>query len=85
MRHLAIAFKLSCVIAATFMIAFWIYKFHKNEDSTLVEYRSVKNLKDIILPELSLCLREPFLNDSLANIGLTKNDYHDYLVGKSSG
>ena len=84
MRHLAIAFKISCVIAATFMTAFWIYKFHKNEDSTLVEYRLVKNLKDVILPELSLCLRDPFLNESLADFGLTKDDYYNYLVGNSS-
>ena len=46
MRHLVPAFKLSCVIAATFMIAYWMYKFHKNEDITLIEYKLVEDLKD---------------------------------------
>ena len=54
MRHIVSAFKLSCVIAATFMIAYWMHKFHKNDYITLIEYKLVENLKDMILPELSV-------------------------------
>ena len=61
-----------------------MYKFHKNEDTTLIEYKLVEDLKDMILPELSFCLRDLFFNDSLASLGLTKDDYHNYLVGDSS-
>ena len=54
-----------------------MYKFHENEDSILIEYKLVEDLKDMILPELSFCLRDPFFNDSLASLGLTKDDYHN--------
>ena len=81
MKNFTIGFKFFCVLAASIMIGYWVYKFHKNDDITLIEYKSIVDLDDVVLPELSICLREPFLNEKLNKIGLTKDDYENYLKG----
>ena len=60
MKIAIICFKVGCVLAASIMIGYWVYKFHKNDDITSIEYKSIIDLNDVVLPELSLCLREPF-------------------------
>ena len=74
MGHLVVAFKLSCIIAAGFMIGFWIYKYHKNDDITLIEYKPMTELDDFVLPELTICLRNPVLNEKMKNSGFKKSD-----------
>ena len=82
MKNVIKAFKLLCVLAASIMIGYWLYKFHKNDDITLIEYKSVLDLDDVILPELSLCLRDPVLSENLNKIGLDKEYYLEYLRGE---
>ena len=84
MRHLVVAFKLSCIIAAGFMIGFWIYKYHKNDDITLIEYKPMTELDDFVLPELTICLRNPVLNERMKKSGLKKSDYLKYLQGDNN-
>ena len=81
MKSLIICFKVCCVLAASIMIGYWVYKFHKNDDITSIEYKSIMDLDDVVLPELSLCLREPFLPGPLEKIGVTKLDYDEYIMG----
>ena len=85
MKYLEITFKLSCILAVSLMIGYWIYKFNRNDDITLIEYKSVNELDDVILPELSLCIREPFLSRSFSNktgsLKEEKGAYENYLRG----
>ena len=81
MKSFIICFKASCLLAASIMIGYWVYKFHKNDDIASIEYKSIMDLDDVVLPELSLCLREPFLTEPLNKIGVTKLEYHEYLMG----
>ena len=81
MKSIIICFKVFCVLAASIMIGYWIYKFDKNEDITSIEYKIIMDLDDVVLPELSLCLREPFLHEPLSEIGVTKSNYDKYLMG----
>ena len=81
MKSPIICFKVCCVLAASIMIGYWMYKFHKNDDITSIEYKTIMDLDDVVLPELSLCLREPFLPVPLNEIGVTKLKYVQYLMG----
>ena len=81
MKSLIICFKVCCVLAANIMIGYWVYKFHENDDIVSIEYKSIMDLDDVVLPELSLCLREPFLTEPLNEFGVTKLEYGEYLMG----
>ena len=47
-------FKSSCIFVTIIMVAVWIYKFHLNDDSTTIEYKLVKDIDDIVYPEISI-------------------------------
>ena len=87
MKSINAIFRVLCILATAFMIGYWLYKFQKNEDITLVEYKPVDELHEaVIWPELSFCFRGPFLNERLSNIsnGLNKIDYYQYLIGQKN-
>ena len=81
-----IIFKALCVLAAFFMVIFWVFKFQENEDVSAISYASYETDRNIIYPELSICITEPFIyqnvlwtwpgNDSLKN-------YRSYIAGRS--
>lgn len=77
-------FKFLCVAIAGFMVGYWFYKFHKNEDISVIEYKPFKDAENTLYPELNFCLLNLPLNDELKNIsrGLTRRMYFDYLLGK---
>ena len=56
------------------MVGFWIYKYQLNEDSTTIEYKLVNEINDIVHPEFSFGILEPFLNDELQKILNVSND-----------
>ena len=65
------------------MVAFWIEKFFKNEDVSVIEYKYIENADSILLPESTICFWNPFLNSILINISedVTNVTYRNYLVG----
>ena len=77
-------FKFLCVAIAGFMVGYWFYKFHKNEDISVIEYKPFKDSENTLYPELNFCLLNLPLNDELNNIsrGLNRRMYFDYLLGK---
>ena len=83
-RNLKICYKFVCAIVVTFMIGYWFYKFHKNEDISVIEYKLFKDSENTLYPELNFCVFNPFLDDVLSNIsqGLNRRSYFDYLQGK---
>ena len=77
-------FKFLCFCTTVFMVGFWIYKYQKNDDATIIEYRSLHDEVDFIYPEISICLSSmDFKNE---DINVTKEEnftqrYHNHLLG----
>ena len=64
-------------------LRYWIYKFSRNEDVSVIEYKTFDSEDEIVHPELTICFENPFLNDKLRKFGedLEKEKYLDYLRG----
>ena len=83
-------FKSSCIFVTIIMVAVWIYKFHLNDDSTTIEYKLVKDIDDIVYPEISINILDPIMNDKLQKrLNVTKDEtlhlkYMDYLKGNEN-
>lgn len=74
-------FKISCVVTVLSMISVWFHKFLKDEDLCLVEYKSLKFINDIELPDVSLCIQEPLLEQNLNELGTNTREYLKHLSG----
>ena len=75
-------FKVACTLATVSMVSFWIIKFQKNEDLSVIEYKQISNFKGMINPEFTVCLKRPFLANKLGEIGMSSDTYSEYLEGK---
>ena len=78
-------FKLLCIGTAAFMVVFWIVKFQKNDDLSVIEYKAFKDFEKIFYPELTLCFDgKTIMNQKWINVsqGINKDDYFRYLGGK---
>ena len=67
------------------MVGFWIYKYEKNEDLTLIEYKSLDNDPDIIYPEVTICFIDPYFRNELINFTKETNfhqRYKEYIMGQ---
>ena len=77
-------FKLLCLITASIMVGYWIYKYSSNEDISIIEYKSFKDSDSLSLPAMSICISKPFLikNGTLDNNSNLKIEtYLKYLRG----
>ena len=63
-------FRALCLVATAIMILYWIVKFLRNEDVSLVEWRLFENTNDIAQPELTICLHDPFIDEKLERLVL---------------
>ena len=79
-------FKLACISAAVCMIFFWIVEYQRNESTTLIEYKSIREIRNVTYPELTICMDHPFLNNELTTFSsdLDKIKYLDHLKGGNS-
>lgn len=78
-------FKAVCGIAALCMVGFWTLKFHKNEDVSAIKYISYDSEKEIIYPELSICITSPFISENLllnSNGNVPTWIYNLYVIGE---
>ena len=68
------------------MVGYWIHKYCKDEDVTTTEYITFEEKGDFILPELNICITNPFLNYKLENISknLSIETYLKYIKGEIS-
>ena len=80
-------FKFVCMITACFMIGFWIFKFQKDEDVTFIDYKTFKDAKETLYPELTICILRPFLKQKIdnASLGVNEETYLQYLIGAVQG
>ena len=80
----SLTFKAICSIAAGFMIGFWIFKYHENEDVSAVEYVSYETQTDLAYPVLSVCTFTPFIYQNLfwnSSAHVSANEYNRYIHG----
>ena len=86
MNVLRYIFSLACFSAAFGMTIFWCYKFWKDEDLCLVDYKSFESSIDVDYPMLSLCLVDPFIESKLKvyNESFNVTNYKNYLYGEES-
>ena len=89
-KSLIYVFKSACILVTIGMVVLWIYKFYLNDDSTTIEYKLVKDINDIVQPELTINILDPIMNDDLQKIlNITKDEtlhfkYKDYLNGNEN-
>ena len=76
-------FKILCGIVTLFMVGFWFNRFQKNEDVSQVNYVPLKDMEEVVHPEMTLCIIEPFLVERLQEMvsNATIEEYLDYLNG----
>ena len=80
------SFKVVCTLATVFMIGFWILKYQKNEDVSVIEYKEIDEFESFVLPEVSICLLSPFLAHKLMEIDRNTSvcNYVKYLRGSQT-
>ena len=92
MKHLNwstvhLSFKSACFIASAGMVFYWLIKYNRNEDVSVVEYRSLKTLDDAIYPEFIICIEDPLIDDRIKEVSseISSRGYLKYLSGKNLG
>ena len=82
-----IVFKAICLIATAGMIVYWIAKYLKDEDISVVEYKLVENMDTAFQPEFTICFESPFIEEKLNQISsnISSQKYVQYLGGEIPG
>jgi len=78
-------FKALCFAALVFMTSYWAYKFViEDEDLCLVDYVALEKADEFPLPTVSMCFRNPFIDEKLKTISPDFNGttYLQYLKGE---
>ena len=81
------SFKVLCFTAAASMLVYWGIEFRRDEDVSLVEITSFGSRQDILQPEVTVCIVQPFLKEKLSNNNSERNikGYIRYLAGNIKG
>ena len=77
-------FKGACCFCALIMVFYWIFEFAiTDEDLSVVDYKNFHQESSIFIPEVSLCVENPFIEDNLKEINssLTVSRYLEFLKG----
>ena len=62
-------FKGACCFAALMMVFYWIFEFAvTDEDFSVVDYKNFNQESEILIPEVSLCIENPFIEEKLQEI-----------------
>ena len=61
-------YKFLCIFATVFMVGYWLFRYGKNYDATLIEFKLLNDTDDLIYPEMTLCFYHPFLRNERFNI-----------------
>ena len=61
MKILRACFSIACFSSAIAMVGYWLYKFWRNDDLCLVDYKLFEDSDDIEYPMLSFCLLNPVM------------------------
>ena len=80
-------FKAVCLSVTAVMIVYWIAKYLKDEDISVLEYKLVKNMETVFHPELTICVENPFIESKFKDISseISGQKYLQYLKGEVPG
>ena len=63
------------------MIGFWANKYQKNEDVSVIEYKSIDSMDVMVYTELTICIARLFAAKTLREVNVTYKEYQKYLKG----
>ena len=78
-------FTILCGIAVIFMVGYWFYKYKvEDRDIGVVDYVSLADAKEFQFPVVSLCFKDPVIDERLRKINssITRWAYQKYLRGE---
>ena len=81
---LIVIFKTICGLVTIFMVGYWLEKFLRNEDLSMIQYKRIETSRNIIYPEVTICNSLPFIDDKFKDVGVdvSVDDYRSYLRGE---
>ena len=76
-------FQLICWTVVITLVVYWIYVFSQNEDLSVVEYRKYYETESDVWPMLTICLKNPMINERFNNhdYGINQTTYLQFLKG----
>jgi len=82
-----LVFKAVCLTATLIMVGYWIMKFLRNEDVSVIDYQSLETVENPTQPEFSICLENPFKQEKFngTGTGIQVKNYLAYLGGHITG
>ena len=83
-NSLQLGYKAACLLVTAVMIVYWINKYLKDEDISVVEYKLVKDMESAFQPELTICFDTPIIEEKLNKIDaeVSSEMYLKYLKGE---
>ena len=79
-------FRALCCASTAFMVGYWLYKYQKDEDLSVIEYRVLQGFsEDVIYPDTTICAWSPLIGDRFDVTGknnVTHVEYQEYLYGE---
>ena len=83
-KMLNYAFRCICWCGTVIILAYWIYLYSLDDDVCLVDYKKYYDTPDHSFPQLSLCVREPYLSSRLKteNVTIDPEIYSEFLRGQ---
>ena len=81
---LKVIFKTICGLVTIFMVGYWLEKFFRNEDLSMIQYKRIETSRNILYPEVTICNSLPFIDDKFKDVGvdISVDDYRSYLRGE---
>ena len=74
-------FKLLCIVGTLVMVGYWLFKYSQNNDVTLIEFKSLDEIPNLIYPELTICILNPFGKQFFEAVDIaTKRSLHARYV-----
>ena len=63
------------------MVGYWLFKYSQNNDVTLIEFKSLDEIPNLIYPEVTICILNPFGKLFFEAVGVSKKRiYHARYV-----
>ena len=60
------------------MAGYWIHKYARNEDNTIIDYKSFRESESIYLPAVSICFVNPLFTDAVSLGNSTNSTYEGF-------
>ena len=83
MNFLVYIFNITCFLSAFGMTIYWCFKYWKDEDLCVIDYKHFDDTHDDVYPVLSLCFANVIIDSKLKeyNVSFTAQMYENYLRG----